>query len=106
MTDIRALKALPNSCAVAGTLRWLGDSLLCDSSPAVVALMHADSRIETIPLREALAIAHRIDPYGRGRIVSALEYGLQHNMLANEDRDAWVTERTRVLSLSTAEQRK
>ncbi|RQQ54280.1 hypothetical protein DF121_08250 [Burkholderia stagnalis] len=88
---------------MAGTLRWLGDSLLCDSSPAVVTLMRVDSRIETIPLREALAIAHRIDPYGRGRIVSALEYGVQHNMLDKEDRDAWVTERTRVLSLSTAE---
>lgn len=85
------------------TLRWLGDTLLCDSSPAIVTLMRADSRIETIPLREAIAIAHMIDSYGRRRIVSALEYGLQHNMLADEDRDVWVTERTRVLSLSTTE---
>lgn len=87
----------------AGTLKWLGDSLLCDGDPALLQLMHADGRIETMTLRECLSVAHRIDPYGRSRIVSALEYGLPHNMLANEDRDAWATERTRVLSLSTAE---
>ncbi|HDR9236406.1 hypothetical protein [Burkholderia vietnamiensis] len=87
----------------ASTLKWLGDSLLCDGEPAIFQLMRCDGRIDTIPLRECLAVADRIDPYGRSRIVSALEYGLQHNMLAIADRDAWVTGRTRVLSLSTAE---
>ncbi|WP_261546252.1 hypothetical protein [Burkholderia multivorans] len=87
----------------ASTLKWLGDSLLCDGEPAIFQLMHNDGRIETMTLRECLAIAHQIDPYGRSRIVSALEYGLPHNMLANEDRYAWATERTRVLSLSTAQ---
>ncbi|MBJ9658050.1 hypothetical protein [Burkholderia multivorans] len=87
----------------AGTLKWLGDSLLCDGEPAIFQLMRCDGRIDTMPLRECLAVADRIDPYGRSRIVSALEYGLQHNMLAIVDRDAWVTGRTRVLSLSTAE---
>ncbi|KVE04209.1 hypothetical protein WI91_14130 [Burkholderia vietnamiensis] len=87
----------------ASTLKWLGDSLLCDGEPAIFQLMRCDGRIDTMPLRECLAVADRIDPYGRSRIVSALEYGLQHNMLAIADRDAWVTGRTRVLSLSTAE---
>ena len=94
MADVRA---------PARTLKWLGDSLLCDGEPAIFQLMHTDGRIETMTLRECLTIAYQIDLDGRGRIVSALEYGLQHNMLANEDRDAWEAERTRVLSLSTAE---
>ncbi|WP_175018481.1 hypothetical protein [Burkholderia contaminans] len=87
----------------ANTFKWLGDSLLCDGAPAIFQLMRCDGRIDTMPLRECLAVADRIDPYGRSRIVSALEYGLQHNMLANEDRDAWVGERMRVPSLSTVE---
>ena len=87
-------------------LKWLGDSLLGDGSPAVFQLMRADGGIETMSLRKTLAVAHKIDPYGRGRILSALEYGLQHIMLASEDRDAWVTERARVLSLSAAERGK
>ncbi|MDR8918497.1 hypothetical protein [Burkholderia multivorans] len=87
----------------AGTLKWLGDSLLCDGEPAIFQFMRRDGRIDTMPLRECLAVADRIDSYGLSRIVSALEYGLQHNMLDNEDCDAWATERTCVLSLSTAE---
>lgn len=83
-----------------GTLKWIGDSLLGDWDPTVFQLMRADGRIEIMSLHECLAVADRIDPYGRSRIVSALEYGLQHNMLANEDRDAWMAERTRVLSWS------
>ncbi|MBR8163036.1 hypothetical protein KDW98_17890 [Burkholderia vietnamiensis] len=94
MTDVRV---------PAGTLKWLGDSLLCDGEPAIFQLVRCDGRIDTMPLRECLSVADRIDSYGLSRIVSALDYGLQHNMLANDDRDAWVTGRTRVLSLSTAE---
>ncbi|RAC93700.1 hypothetical protein [Burkholderia multivorans] len=89
--------------APSSTLKWLGDSLLCDGEPAIFQLMQRDGRIDTMPLRECLAVADRIDSYGLSRIVSALEYGLQRNMLAYEDRDAWMAERTRVLSLSTAE---
>lgn len=83
------------------TLRWLGDSLLCDGNPAFFQLMHSDGRRETMSLRECLAVAHQMDSYGRRRIVLALEYGLQNNLLADEDRDAWVTERARVLSWPT-----
>ncbi|MBU9373431.1 hypothetical protein KTE28_03670 [Burkholderia multivorans] len=82
----------------AGTLKWLGDSLLCDGDPALFQLMRSDGGIETMSLRECLAVAHRIDPYGLRRIVSALEYGLQHNLLADADRDAWQAGRTRVPS--------
>lgn len=83
------------------TLKWLGDSLLCNRDPAFFRLMRSDGGIEDMSLRECLAVAHRIDPYGRRRIVLALEYGLQHNLLADEDRDAWVTQRAHVLSWET-----
>ncbi|MCF1367335.1 hypothetical protein LH704_11775 [Burkholderia cenocepacia] len=72
-----------------GTLKWLGDSLLCDGDPALFQLMHADGRIEIMTLRECLSVAHRIDPYGLSRIVSVLMRASDHCGLHVVDAAAW-----------------
>lgn len=80
MTDVRVQVS---------TLKWLGDSLLCDGEPAIFQLMHTDGRIETVTLRECLSVAHRIDPYGLSRIVSVLMWASDHGGLHAVDAAAW-----------------